>query len=117
MRKQGKFDKAVECIRGAKEKLFSAAPSYDRSAVLHEEILLKMICGYNETVALNRQEIESIYDLVLAGAITNYEYQALCMVLIAKAEFHLRSIYKVIKTFENVTGCRDIRTAKSKETR
>lgn len=95
MRKQGKFGKAMEYIRGAKERLFNAAPSYDRSAVLYEEILLKVVCGYNETVALNRQEIESIYDLVLmhASAFKDYEYQSLCMVLTAKAEFHLRSIY------------------------
>ena len=95
----GKHNKALEFIDEAKVKLFNTAPSFEKAVVIFVEIMLRQKHltlsdttevgnWYQETL-----EIERNFELLVnySNCMEEYEKPAICMFLICKAEFHLRS--------------------------
>ena len=93
----GKHTKALECIDEAKVKLFNTAPSFEKAVVIFVEIMLrqKHLTPSDTTDIGNwsRETLERNFELLVnyANYMEEYEKPAICMFLICKAEFHLRS--------------------------
>ena len=95
----GKHTKALECIDEAKVKLFNTAPSFEKPVVIFVEIMLRQkhltLSDTTEVGNWSQEtlEIERNFELLVnySNCMEEYEKPAICMFLICKAEFHLRS--------------------------
>ena len=92
---RGEYKRAQECIRGAKQKLFNAAPSFERASVLLQDIQLQLDNEQKGT-PLDQKAVERDYDEAVNCMDFAEEHvkPGLCTCLTRKAAFHLRS-YKI----------------------
>ena len=113
---RGEYKRAQECIRGAKQKLFNAAPSFERASVLLQDVQLQLDSKQKGT-PLDQKAVEKVYDQAVycMDFAEVHEKPGLCICLTRKAAFHLRS-YKIDKKLPP-EECRptleDMRKAKS----
>ena len=92
LRGWGEYKRAQECIRGAKQKLFNAAPSFERASVLLQDIQLQLDSKQKGT-PLDQKAVERDYDQAVycMDFAEEHEKPGLCICLTRKAGFHLRS--------------------------
>ena len=89
---QGEYKGAEECIREAKQKLFNAAPSFEKASVLLQDIQLQLDSKQKST-PFDQKAIEKVYDQAVycMDFAEEHEKPGLCICLTRKAAFHLRS--------------------------
>ena len=95
LRTLGKCDKALECMKEAKENFFLAAPSSDTASLLYEEVRLKIQIATSKGVIVNSSDVENDYDRILkhSDRLDDNDRSRLCVFLNAQAEVFLRSYY------------------------
>ena len=95
LRTLGKCDEALECLKGAKEQYFLAAPSYDTASLLYEEVRLKIQLVNSKRMVVNFSDVKNDYSRI----VKHLDYlegnrSHLCVVVLnAQAEVLLRTYY------------------------
>ena len=92
---QGKDDKALEYISGAKERFSNAVPSNETAFALHTELRIKRRALFNHTPFPSElyTSIENDYELFFGyeNYVEEYEQPVTCNFFVMKASLHLRS--------------------------
>ena len=65
IRTLGKCDEALECLKGAKEQFFLAAPSYDTASLLYEEVRLKIYLVKSKRMVINFSDVRNDYNRIV----------------------------------------------------
>ncbi len=95
LRTKGRTDEALECVKGAKENFFLAAPSSDTAALLYEDVQLKIHIAVSKGEIVNFPEVEDDYDRVLKHShlLDDHNRPQMCIFLTTPAEVFLRTYY------------------------
>ena len=95
LRTLGKCDEALECLKGAKEQFFLAAPSYDTASLLYEEVRLKIYLVKSKRMVINFSDVRNDYNRIVKHLDYLEDNRShLCVIVFtAQAEVLLRSYY------------------------
>ena len=95
LRTLGKCDEALECLKGAKEQFFLAAPSYDTASLLYEEVRLKIQLVNSKRMVINFSNVKNDYNRIVKHLDYLEDNRShLCVIVLnAQAEVLLQTYY------------------------